>query len=163
MMITWIRILTALYLLCFSLEAQGQLDHQTWFQMLKLHQVNTTSFDYKVTDAYTDESTGITYTYVQQLKDGLAIHKATGIIAQKEEQTIVKKSRLLEGATFQKSRTTNFSVAYGHVLKDLGLSSGQKSASFERLSKSTWKTQHRQVQGDIYLERVLYKCHSSRH
>ena len=100
---------------------------------LSAYDLDLRSFEYKITDQHYDESTGAHYTYFQQYKDGLPVHKAIGQLAINNDREVVSTQRLLSVDLFDltKSYKSTDQSALTTVMKELGLKADMSEAIFE--------------------------------
>ena len=156
-MIAWqkICIISTFFFLTACLHAQerarsGHLDH------LSADGVDITSFEYSISDSYTDQSTGITYTYLQQLKEGVPIYKALAIIAEKDNAKVVKTSRLTSSDHIveKKNTTSSLSRALQIAFQDVGFA-GWKSNNLDVIKQPYRSTvTHPEAVGLITIEEI---------
>lgn len=156
-MIAWQKMsgISILFFLTTWLHAQEKLQ-SAHLDYIFEQGADITSFQYGISDNYTDLSTGVTYTYVQQLRDGIPIFKAIGVIAEKDNTRIVKTSRLIADDRILEKKHVGFSISNSlqHVYQDLGFKIKKSSAAEVKKDADRSITNHPEATGDIIIEEV---------
>ena len=137
------------------MHAQDKV-HSDHLALLTEHGVDVTSFDYHISDSYTDLSTGTRYTYIQQLKGDIPIYKALAVIAQRDKNKIVKTSRLISNDIIVEEKNASFllSNSLQLVYRDLGFKHWKSTNAEVKKFLDRSLTSHPEAVGDIIIEEV---------